>query len=280
MSNTQTYIQSEAPSLPPVKLCAPALAARVLSVQAAARGIERTEKNSHANFKYAPIDTYYYMMRPLLDAAGLFVAISEVSTSIEMIGGKPFYKAVFDITLFDIDGNHLTVRRSILTQYFGAQTAGAALSYIQKFFYRTTFNIATGEGGEFEDTEKTHIDDLDAVPPPSHKPAAQNNDALDYDFMGPPYRIIKDGVAVDKYHNVTQWGAMFKKTLADEESGVSINQNRREVNRIFLSLRNDRTLTPVQLSNILKAMKAFEEPGQPGNPVQKAPTKKAEENDF
>ena len=276
MTNTQTYIQTEASPLTPVKLCAPALAARVLAVQAAARGIERTEENSHANFKYAPIDMYYYMMRPLLDAAELFVVIDEVESSIEMIGGKPFYKAVFVIKLFDIDGNHLTVRRSILTQYFGAQTAGAALSYIQKFFYRTTFNIATGEGGEFEATEKELVDDADSLAPPTHNAKEQ----LDYSSLGAPYRIIKDGVVVDKYHNVIQWGAAFKKALADEGSGITVTENQREINRIFLSLRNDKTLGPAQLKSILKAMEAFKEPGQPGNPVPKAQTaKKVEASD-
>ena len=268
----------------PTLICAPALAARALKVQKAVKRLEKTVDNAYAKFKYTPIDDYYLKIKPLLDEAGLFVIISEVATKIFEVAGTATFKAVYEISLIDVDGNSLTVKRAVYTKYVGAQTSGTCLSYVQKFFYRTTFNIATGEGGEFEDMAMEKVeDDADAfphakskAPPPKTAndiPMAINKDIGGYSFQGPPYRIIRDGKVVEEYHNITQWGAMFKKALVDETRGITKGPNQREVNRILLSLKNDKSLGPEELKGILKAMEAFvitDQAGQPGQQMPKA----------
>ena len=263
--------------------CAPALAAKILAVQAAVKAMEKTAANTFANFKYVPIDDYYKSMRPILDNAGLFVAISERSTEILEVAGKANYHAIFDIRLFDADGNHLNMRRSILTPFVGAQTAGAALSYIQKCFYRTTFNIATGEGGDFEATEKELITDPDGLPhapnkiTPTSRPAPT---AKDFDYEGAPYRIFEGEKVRQSFNELNLWGGGLKKAIADNPETVLFTDNKDEVNRIFMEVRNDKTLSERKRESFLKAFNTISWPTNsptrhPDAPITpKQPTKK------
>ena len=262
---------NQTPTLP-ATVFTPALAAKILKVQKAVGGMEKTANNAYAKFKYVPIDDYYKAMKPLLDDAGLFVAISELETDILEVAGVATYKALYEISLIDDEGNCLTVRRAIYTKYVGAQSSGTCLSYVQKFFYRTTFNIATGEGGEFEATENMETD-ADAFPHAPNKTAVRTHPKYlddDYSYDGAPYRLYQSGLVIGSYDTVKEWGLKLKSHALKKPEGTNYRDNDQEVARITRSIENDKTLTSEQVSALMRAMEPFRPP--PEQPVQDAQT--------
>lgn len=101
--------------------------------------------NEYAKYKYVSIDKYYEKMRPLMNEAGIMIIPDELESSLSE--DRKLYRAVYQFTIIHKDGAvwNFPIRRSITLPFTGAQSAGSALSYVEKIAMRTIFKINSGE---------------------------------------------------------------------------------------------------------------------------------------
>lgn len=143
---------TSAPAFPAIP---PKVAAAISQVMGGVKALERTEKNVHGAYKFASIDDFLELVRPLCAAAGLIIVQDEVSTDMIDAGvnrdGKPrrWLRIVHGFTLAHSSGEtwqHRPQRTSMVDATMGSQGYGAAQSYTLKLFLRSLFQVATGEG--------------------------------------------------------------------------------------------------------------------------------------
>ena len=177
-------------------------------------------KNKHANYKYLSIDGYYDLVRSLLSKNGIAIACNEVSSKVE----NNLLHSVFSFTIVHEDGDIWEAgKRSVVLPYLkGGQTSGAALSYAEKFFMRSTFKISTGEV-DHADTGKAGEDGVDSMPPELY---------CVYDEMG------ERGT----FTTIKSWGTSITKQIKQDNSLFKYNEQ--EIKRVAeLVERNEVKLT-------------------------------------
>lgn len=121
------------------------VATAIAGVMANVAMLGKGEENKHGNYKFASIDDFLEMVRPLCVKAGLIVVQNE--EGFEVI--DKWLKLTFSFTLITKEGVTWSkaLTRSIMVQsQMGAQAFGAAQSYALKQFMRSLFQIATGDG--------------------------------------------------------------------------------------------------------------------------------------
>lgn len=101
--------------------------------------------NDFANYSYVSIDKYYAEIRPLMNTAGIMIIPDELESSLSE--DRKLYRAVYQFTVVHKDGAvwNFPIRRSITLPFTGAQSAGSALSYLEKITMRTIFKINSGD---------------------------------------------------------------------------------------------------------------------------------------
>lgn len=126
--------------------------------------------NSHGQYNYVAIDTYYQKIVPLASDAGLIWRTRE--TNWEMLkvaardGNDKFYircTYVFDLYTEEAAAPDF-MAVTVCSPLTGPQTAGQMYSYADKVFMRVTFSVATGE------SDGDDIAPDEPAPPSAHDP--------------------------------------------------------------------------------------------------------------
>ena len=195
--------------------CPKVVAEAMAQVQAGIKKIEHDSKNEFANYKYASIDAYYDVVRPLLSDAGLLIIPNEVHA--EISADSQTLKVVFEFILLHSSGEvwEMPIRRTQYIPNKGAQACGAALSYAEKFIFRTLFKIPTGE---FDPTSEIKTEEVEKEAKHSHDADSVINSKikesklLSFEFSGAPYRIFnREGQIHQTYTDIQAWGSIVDK---------------------------------------------------------------------
>lgn len=144
-----------APAIPaPILSRAPMpklIAEAVAHVMSKVTKLEHTETNTHGNYRYASVDDFYEMVRPLMAEAGLVIIPEELETSMvttqSQSSTRSWLKIKYDFTL-NVGGQeweYRPKRTAMADATMGSQAFGAAASYAEKFFLRALFKVSTGE---------------------------------------------------------------------------------------------------------------------------------------
>ena len=102
--------------------------------------------NAHDKYKYASVDDVYNACRVVMAKHGLDLRIEELEynrfQTQSKAGGTVTWLEFKFLVGFVGEYPHF---RTMIVQYRGPQTFEAAMSYVQKYFLRSRFQIATGE---------------------------------------------------------------------------------------------------------------------------------------
>jgi hypothetical protein len=125
--------------------CPKVIANALFQIQSQISTLGYDSTNDFSKYKYVSIDKYYEKMRPLMNEAGIMIIPDELESSLSE--DRKLYRAVYQFTIIHKDGAvwNFPIRRSITLPFTGAQSAGSALSYVEKIAMRTIFKINSGE---------------------------------------------------------------------------------------------------------------------------------------
>ena len=125
--------------------CPKMIANALFQIQGAIDTLGYDSDNNFANYRYVSIDKYYQEIRPLMNEAGILIIPDELESSVS--DDRKLYRAVYQFTILHKDGAvwNFPIRRSITLPFTGAQSAGSALSYLEKITMRTIFKINSGD---------------------------------------------------------------------------------------------------------------------------------------
>lgn len=125
--------------------CPKVIANALFEIQEAVGTLGYDSDNAYANYKYVSIDKYYDSIRPMMNDAGIMIIPDELESSLS--DDRKLYRAVYQFTILHKDGAvwNFPIRRSITLPFTGAQSAGSALSYLEKIAMRTIFKINSGD---------------------------------------------------------------------------------------------------------------------------------------
>lgn len=136
----------------------------VCAVMAEVHSLKKAEKNDHGKYNYVSVDAFKDFVRPLMAKNGLSLLTNEVDFALDTVqsrnGPTVVARITFEFTLHHISGEIAPAERAtIVLPYTGAQTAGAAKSYVIKEYMKGKFLVSTGdkdliEGGADADAYK------------------------------------------------------------------------------------------------------------------------------
>jgi hypothetical protein len=138
---TGEITETRSPKMPPE------IAKAVFEVKRGIKQIGFDEKNEHSKYGYASIDKFYTSIRPLELEAGLEIILDEVGFEVRQgDSGKGWAFITYEVWLLHESGAMWgPLRRHLALPVTGAQTFGAAESYVHKAFRRGFFMVPTGE---------------------------------------------------------------------------------------------------------------------------------------
>lgn len=133
-------------------------------VMAGVTKLGKDERNPFANYKYAGIESFLEMLRPLCAEAGLNILMDEESVEFRDAadkGGKMVTWLVMRFAFGLAAGGETwpqKIRRTAMVQAsMGSQAFGAAQSYALKSFLRSQALIATGESEDADSHEQRDL---------------------------------------------------------------------------------------------------------------------------
>ncbi|MGH9552235.1 MAG: ERF family protein [Terriglobales bacterium] len=151
------------------------LAAAICKVMGAIEKLAKDEKNPHANYRYAGIESFLEMVRPLCAEHGLIIVQDEEGyefvTTQGKSGPRTWLVVDFSFTLAHSSGEtwgQQPRRSGMADASMGSQAFGAAQSFALKALMRSLLQIATGDT---EDSDKSEQDRLPDHSKPSDKQA-------------------------------------------------------------------------------------------------------------
>ncbi len=130
----------------------------IVKVSAGLKRLEKLHENQHGNYKFASVDDFKDMIRPLEAAAGIFTVVSE--ESFELIALKNskdkdtnVAKIRFKFTVHHCSGENMEpFFLTVCLPYTGAQTSGAAQSYaIKEGLFKGLYRASSGDVSEEAD---------------------------------------------------------------------------------------------------------------------------------
>lgn len=135
----------------------------------AIKPLERDAENKFARYTYASTDTFFEMLGPVMAEANLVLLTDELEHEIittESRKDSVWLRVKFGIVFMSSETGEISppFKRSIALPHNGAQTYGAAQSYIIKQFLRGIFLVPTGDETEEADSQPH------AVPPSQQTP--------------------------------------------------------------------------------------------------------------
>ena len=140
--------------------CPKVIANALFQIQSQIATLGYDSSNDFSKYKYVSIDKYYEKMRPLMNEAGIMIIPDELESSLSE--DRKLYRAVYQFTVIHKDGAtwNFPIRRSITLPFTGAQSAGSALSYVEKIAMRTIFKINSGERDDADMLEQSDFSAL------------------------------------------------------------------------------------------------------------------------
>ncbi len=140
--------------------CPKVIANALFQIQSQIGTLGYDSNNDFAKYKYVSIDKYYEKMRPLMNEAGIMIIPDELESSLSE--DRKLYRALYQFTILHKDGAtwNFPIRRSITLPFTGAQSAGSALSYVEKIAMRTIFKINSGERDDADMLEQSDFSTL------------------------------------------------------------------------------------------------------------------------
>ena len=226
--------------------CPQVVAEAMMQVQKAVQKLDHDSTNDFNNYGYVSIDGYYDAIRPMLNEAELMIIPNEVDAVIGNDGKTQ--KVVFEFIIMHSSGAtwSVPIRRTVYIQYSGAQSCGAALSYAEKFIFRTLFKIPTGEHdptkGRIEEVEETAqiTHDADSTKSPKSGEEAK----IDFDYEGAPFRIFNGSGSISRQFTDTRtWGIQLKTEMTRNPKLKVVANNQAEITRALSSIAADKSLT-------------------------------------
>lgn len=161
MTSEQITIEA----LPPM----PAAVAKAVSqVMANAKKLGKDERNPFANYKYAGIESFLEMVRPLCADAGLIIIQDEEGFEFRECSDKGGKVLTWLVMTFSFGLAHSSgatwayrCRRTGMVQAsMGSQAFGAAQSYALKSFLRSIGLIATGDTEDADSHEQRDLPEV------------------------------------------------------------------------------------------------------------------------
>lgn len=161
MTTEQVTIEA-LPAIPPK------VAAALSQVMGKIEKLCKEEHNPHANYKYAGIESFLEMVRPLCAAAGLLVIQDEdgfeFRTSKDKFGKELTWLVMtFSFGLAHSSGEtwpYRCRRTGMVQASMGSQAFGAAQSYALKSFLRSIGLIATGDTEDADSHEQRELPEV------------------------------------------------------------------------------------------------------------------------
>ena len=140
--------------------CPKVIANALFEIQSKIGTLGYDSNNEFSKYRYVSIDKYYEKMRPLMNEAGIMIIPDELESSLSE--DRKLYRAVYQFTIMHKDGAvwNFPIRRSITLPFTGAQSAGSALSYVEKIAMRTIFKINSGERDDADMLEQADFTSL------------------------------------------------------------------------------------------------------------------------
>jgi len=153
------------PKLPPLPQLPPKVAKAISDVMFGIAKLEKDANNPHANYKYAGIESFLEMVRPLCAQAGLIIIQDEESYEFREATdkyGKPltWLVMVYSFGLAHSSGetwSHRIRRTGMVQASMGSQAFGAAQSYALKSFLRSIELIATGDSEDADSHAQSEL---------------------------------------------------------------------------------------------------------------------------
>ena len=138
--------------------CPKMIANALFQIQGAIDTLGYDSDNNFANYRYVSIDKYYQEIRPLMNEAGILIIPDELESSVS--DDRKLYRAVYQFTILHKDGAvwNFPIRRSITLPFTGAQSAGSALSYLEKITMRTIFKINSADQDSIDAASLEKVD--------------------------------------------------------------------------------------------------------------------------
>jgi hypothetical protein len=137
------------PVIPPISAPSPEIAKAVVLVMGQAQRLEQTERNAHGNYKFASIDGFLDMMRPLLAGQELAPAWQQVECKYLPAGPGDKNAWIYLRCHFYLLHTGGTIwgpfERSVMCMMLGSQSFGSAQSYALKQWLRAQFMLSTGD---------------------------------------------------------------------------------------------------------------------------------------
>lgn len=190
----------------------------VCAVMAEVHSLKKAEDNKHGNYKYVSVDAFKDFTRPLMSKNGLSLSTNEVDFALDTVqsrnGSTVVARITYEFVLSHTSGEVAPAERAtIVLPYTGAQTAGAAKSYVIKEYLKGKFLVSTGdkdliEGGADADAYKQQ--EYTAAP----KGITPHEDGVQKQEPGPLTvakarelyaKLQKELVALNSYREVSQW---------------------------------------------------------------------------
>ena len=123
----------------------------VCAVMDEVHGLKKDEKNQHGGYNFVSVDSFKTLVRPLMAKHGLSLAMSEESFDLIPLpnskGGETMNARIkYAFQLRHVSGMVEPLEyATIVLPHTGAQTAGAAKSYVLKEYLKGRFMVATGD---------------------------------------------------------------------------------------------------------------------------------------
>lgn len=123
----------------------------VCSVMEEVHGLKKDEKNSHGGYNFVSVDSFKSLIRPLMAKHGLSLSMTEQNFDLMPLpnskGGETMHARItYAFQLCHVSGMKEDPEiATIVLPLTGAQTAGAAKSYVLKEFLKGRFMVATGD---------------------------------------------------------------------------------------------------------------------------------------
>lgn len=129
----------------------------VCAVMADLRRLKKADRNKFASYDFTSVDDFKDEVRPLMAKHGLWVEVDQTDfTFMELKDDKDKVKHVvrfdFQLTLSHVSGGAgMPQTMTVALPYTGAQTSGAARSYVVKEWFKSCFLASSGDMSEEAD---------------------------------------------------------------------------------------------------------------------------------
>jgi hypothetical protein len=239
-ARAQGYIGGIARTRPPMP---PEIAKAIVQVCSKIKGTlskedeVKAEGKSERGYRYVSVDQFYELAGPLMAEAGIFVVAYEAKLGItqkdkywdgKVVGKTNWLDCEFDFVIYHQSGAEFgPIRRTIQVIASGPQAYASAQSYLEKYFLRNLFKIATYDPETVEEHGK------DGLPGTEDK-SLRRNARNQINSIDERDRMIKEIGACQDAASLEEW-----LSANDEDAGRIFPEDKAAVLAEFKRRRKD-----------------------------------------